>query len=105
MNSQPVIESVILPVRPGQETDFEAAMQQASAIISRQCGFRGGRLSGCIERPHEYLLHVDWAQLTDHTVGFRESADYALWRSALHHFYDPVPQVDHFTAVIAVPAP
>ncbi|MEO6957660.1 MAG: antibiotic biosynthesis monooxygenase [Antricoccus sp.] len=102
MTSESVVESVILPVKPGQESDFEAAMRQAVAIISRQRGFRGLRLSRCIERPNEYLLHVQWAQLRDHTVGFRESADYALWRTALHHYYDPVPQVDHFVDVLVL---
>lgn len=96
----PTLESVVLPVRAGQEGEFERAFDGAIPIISRQKGFRDLRLTRCVERPNEYLLQVQWEQLTDHTVGFRESDDYQLWRAALHHFYDPVPTVDHFTDVL-----
>lgn len=96
----PTLEAVILPVRPGQEAEFERAFAAAVPIISRQKGFRDLRLTRCVERPNEYLLQVQWEQLTDHTVGFRESDDYQRWRAALHHFYDPVPTVDHFVDVL-----
>jgi len=39
---------------------------------------------------------VEWEKLTDHTVGFRESAEYQEWKSLLHHFYDPFPIVQHY---------
>lgn len=94
------LESVILPVIPGQEAEFERAFAAAVPIIARQQGFQTLSLARCLERPNEYLLQVEWDRLTDHTVGFRESADYQLWRAALHHFYDPVPRVDHFAEVI-----
>lgn len=99
-DATPILESVLLPVRPGQEADFERAFAGAIPIISRQKGFRDLRLTRCVERPNEYLLQVQWERLTDHTVGFRESDDYQLWRAALHHFYDPVPAVDHFVDVL-----
>ncbi|MGN6413018.1 antibiotic biosynthesis monooxygenase family protein [Flexivirga sp.] len=96
----PILEAVVLPVRAGQEEEFERAFAAAVPIISRQKGFRDLRLTRCVERPNEYLLQVQWEQLTDHTVGFRESDDYQLWRASLHHFYDPVPAVDHFVDVL-----
>lgn len=99
-HATPILESVVLPVRPGHETAFEQAFARAVPIISRQKGFRDLRLARCVERPNEYLLQVEWEQLTDHTVGFRESDDYQLWRAALHHFYDAVPTVDHFTDLL-----
>jgi hypothetical protein len=42
------------------------------------------------------LLLVRWASLENHTVGFRQSGRYAQWRAALHHFYEPFPEVWHF---------
>jgi Uncharacterized enzyme involved in biosynthesis of extracellular polysaccharides len=99
-SAMPILESVVLPVRSGQETEFEKAFADAVPIISRQTGFRDLRLMRCVERPNEYLLQVQWEQVSDHTVGFRESDDYQLWRTALHHFYDPVPTVDHFTEAL-----
>jgi hypothetical protein len=39
---------------------------------------------------------VHWARLEDHTIGFRQSAEYQRWRALLHHFYDPFPTVEHY---------
>jgi heme-degrading monooxygenase HmoA len=96
-----IVEHALLPVRPGQETQFEAAFAEARAIIASMPGFRRLTLSRCIERDHVYLLLVEWERLEDHTQGFRGSAAYQEWRRLLHHFYDPFPVVEHFTPVLA----
>jgi heme-degrading monooxygenase HmoA len=46
-----------------------------------------------------YLLLVNWETLEDHTAGFRGSQQYQQWRSLLHHFYDPFPEVQHYRPV------
>ena len=96
-----IVEHALLPVRPDQETQFEAAFAEARAIIASMPGFRRLTLSRCIERDHVYLLLVEWERLEDHTQGFRGSAAYKEWRRLLHHFYDPFPVVEHFTPVLA----
>jgi heme-degrading monooxygenase HmoA len=95
-----ILEHALLPVRPGQEADFERAFATARNIISAMPGFRNLTLSRCLERPGGYLLLVEWDRLEDHTVGFRESAEYQEWRSLLHSFYDPFPVVEHYTTVL-----
>jgi heme-degrading monooxygenase HmoA len=52
-----------------------------------------------VEEPSRYLLLVQWQRLEDHTEGFRKSADYQRWKTLLHHFYDPFPQVDHYAPI------
>ena len=94
-----ITERAELPVRPGQEGEFEEAFRQAKLIISAMPGFIGLTLSRCIERPSNYLLLVHWQTLEDHTDGFRGSPEYQEWRSLLHHFYDPFPVVEHFSEV------
>jgi heme-degrading monooxygenase HmoA len=94
-----ILEHAPLDVKPGQEAAFEAAFAQARKIISSTPGFLSLRLERCIERRNRYLLLVEWQTLEDHTVGFRQSADYQKWRALLHHFYDPFPTVEHYEAV------
>lgn len=96
-----ILEHAILPVRPGQEAAFEAAFAKARPLISRQPGFRSLRLSRSIESPSHYLLLAEWDSVAAHTEGFRKSRDYLVWRELLHHFYEPFPVVEHFTAVAA----
>ena len=95
----PVLEHAVLDVAPGQELEFERAFAEARKIIAAADGFRSLRLARCLERPHRYLLLVEWASLEDHVEGFRKSEPFARWRQLLHHFYDPFPTVEHFAAV------
>jgi heme-degrading monooxygenase HmoA len=95
-----ILEHALLPVRPGQEADFERAFATAREIISAMPGFRNLALSRCLERPGGYLLLVEWDRLEDHTEGFRGSPAYEDWRALLHHFYDPFPVVEHYVTVL-----
>jgi heme-degrading monooxygenase HmoA len=94
-----IVEQALLPVKPGRESEFEGAFEQAKAIVAGMPGFRSLTLSRCIERPETYLLLVEWDRLEDHTKGFRGSAEYQQWRALLHHFYEPFPTVEHFEPV------
>jgi heme-degrading monooxygenase HmoA len=95
-----ILEHAPLDVLPGRAQEFEAAFAEARTIIAAMPGFVSLRLSRCIERPHRYLLLVEWERLEDHTVGFRGSPEYQTWRSLLHHFYDPFPTVEHYDDVV-----
>ena len=92
-----ILEHAPLPVRPGMEGEFLAAFEQAQPIIAGMPGCRGVRLSRCVEEPSQFLLLVEWDSLEAHTEGFRGSAQYQEWKRLLHHFYDPFPEVLHFT--------
>ena len=97
-----IVESAILDVKPGEQAEFEAAFDEAKAIISASPGFLGLRLLRCLETVPRYLLLVEWATLEDHTVGFRGSEPFAEWRRLLHHFYEPFPTVEHFEPLVEV---
>ncbi|MFT4614741.1 MAG: heme-degrading monooxygenase HmoA [Bacteroidia bacterium] len=95
-------ELAILDVRPGQETEFEAAFAQAQSIIAQMPGYLEHSLQHCVEKPSRYLLLVQWRTLEDHTEGFRRSPQYQRWRALLHHFYEPFPEVEHYRSVFPV---
>lgn len=92
-----ILESGILEVKAGQGAAFEAAFLDASPIIASARGYIEHELQRCIEVPDRYLLLVWWETLEDHTVGFRGSPAYQEWRKRLHHFYEPLPTIQHFT--------
>jgi heme-degrading monooxygenase HmoA len=94
-----ILEVAMLDVIPGRTAAFEAAFDQAQHIIAGMAGYRSHQLQRCLEQPDRYLLLVEWDTLEDHTVGFRGSAAYQQWRALLHHFYDPLPAVEHFEQV------
>jgi len=90
---------MVLPVRPGREAEFEAAFAEASTLIASIEGYLSHELHRGIEQPSHYLLLVTWEPLAGHTVGFHESPQYEQWSAALHHFYDPFPQVEHYERI------
>ena len=95
-----ILEHAVLSVKPGEREEFETAFALATDIIAAVPGFRSLTLSRCLEREGQYLLLVEWERLEDHTEGFRGSAEYEQWRALLHHFYDPLPVVEHYATVL-----
>ena len=94
-----ILEVAILCVKQGQCEAFEQAFEQARSIIASMPGHVSLELQRCLEVPDRYVLLVQWTRLEDHTVGFRQSAEYLEWKRLLHHFYDPFPTVEHFETV------
>jgi heme-degrading monooxygenase HmoA len=100
-----ILEHALLTVRPEEQAAFESAFAQARRLIAASPGFRGLRLSRCLERDEGYLLLVEWDRLVDHTEDFRGSAAYQEWKALLHGFYDPFPVVEHFETVLTAEPP
>jgi len=74
--SRPILEVAILNVLPGQERDFELALESAVPILSGMKGYLSHQVRRCLENSSRYLLLVAWETLEDHKVGFRGSAEY-----------------------------
>ncbi len=94
-----ILEVALLDVLPGRTDEFEEAFAEASEIISSAPGYRSHELQRCVETPGRYILLVRWETLRDHTEGFRNSDGNGEWKRLLHHFYAPVPTVEHFEPV------
>jgi heme-degrading monooxygenase HmoA len=99
-----ILEVAVLDVKPGMTAQFEVAFCTASKIIATRSGYISHELQRCIENANRYILLVRWQTLEDHTIGFRQSAEYQEWRSLLHHFYDPFLTVEHYALVFPDPS-
>ena len=91
-----ILEHAVLQVKPGTQAEFTDTFDRARAIIEAAEGFNSLLLLPCVEDETRYLLLVEWEHLEDHTEGFRGSPAYEEWKTLLHHFYDPFPEVDHY---------
>jgi len=94
-----ILEVAILNIIEGETFNFEKAFNEAKKIISAMPGYIHHELQKCIENSHQYILLVKWETLEDHTIGFRNSAEYQQWKALLHHFYSPFPTVEHYQIV------
>jgi quinol monooxygenase YgiN len=95
-----ITEIAQIDVKPGMEAEFEAGVKNAAPIFKRAKGCHGMELRRSIEKPGRYRLFVEWATVEDHTVGFRNSADFQEWRKLVGHCFATPPDVEHVQQVV-----
>lgn len=95
-----ILEVAILNVIDDKQKQFEIDFATAGQYISSIKGYIKHSLSKCIEHDNKYILLVEWDNLEDHTITFRQSEQYQHWKQLLHHYYDPFPTVEHFERII-----
>jgi heme-degrading monooxygenase HmoA len=95
-----ILEVAILNIKKGQEKQFEKDFALAGKFISSIKGYVKHSLRKCLEQNNKYLLLVDWENIEDHTIGFRQSDQYLEWKKLLHHYYEPFPRVEHYDTII-----
>ncbi|WP_348799017.1 antibiotic biosynthesis monooxygenase family protein [Flavobacterium adhaerens] len=95
-----ILEVAILNVKNGEEKNFEKDFITAGQYISSTKGYLKHSLGKCLEQKNKYILLVEWENLEDHTVGFRQSEAYLKWKTLLHHYYDPFPTVEHYETIL-----
>ena len=94
-----VLEIAQFEVTPGLEEAFEAGVKQAAPLFQRAKGCTGLELGRSVEKPSRYRLFVQWETLENHTVDFRESADFQEWRKLVGHCFETSPEVEHVVRV------
>jgi len=94
-----ILEIAQIDVKPGMEAEFEANVQKAAPLFKRAKGCSGMALQRSHEKPQRYRLFVQWGTLENHTVDFRESADFQEWRKLVGHCFAAAPDVEHVSEV------
>ena len=95
-----ILEIADFTITPGQQPEFEAALQQAlTTVASKAQGFRGFKINHSIESPERYVLMIYWDTLEDHMVGFRQGPLFPQWRAIVGPYFAQPPAVEHFTLI------
>jgi len=94
-----ITEIAYITIDPTNSARFEAAVEEASAVLRQAKGCHGMSLERVIEDPSGYHLRVQWETVDDHMKGFRESAGFARWRELAGPFFVKTPVVEHTDSV------
>ena len=94
-----ITEVALLHIRKNESDAFEQAFYCAQNIISSMQGYITHELLKCSGQADKYLLLVRWQTAEDHLEGFRKHIKYKEWKELLHHFYDPLPSVEHYKKI------
>lgn len=95
-----VLEIAQIEVKPGHEAAFEEGVAKAAPLFRRAKGCRSMALHRSVEQPARYRLMVEWETLENHTVDFRESADFQAWRALVSDHFAGPPAVEHTTVTV-----
>ena len=87
----------ILNIKKGKTKEFEASFSKAASILLSIDGYISHELKKCVEVDNQYILLVNWRSIEDHEIGFRKSEPYQEWKQLLHHYYEPFPEVLHYS--------
>jgi heme-degrading monooxygenase HmoA len=97
-----VLEIAQIDVKPGMEAEFEAGVAKAAPLFRRVKGCTAMALQRSVEKPARYRLFVQWATVENHTVDFRNSAEFLEWRKLVGHCFAAPPEVEHVREVVTV---
>ena len=96
-----VTELAEIQIPSGRDAAFLAAVAEAVPLFQRARGCTGMRVEKRVEDVDRYVLIVGWETLEDHTVHFRESADFQQWRALVGGFFAVAPTVTHTVPALA----
>lgn len=92
-----ILETAIIHVIPGKESDFLNALEEAKEVLKSAKGWKSISVARGIERDSSFLLRIEWETLANHTVDFREGPLFAEWRRIIGPFFEKAPDVEHWT--------
>ena len=95
-----ITEIAQIDIKPDAEKDFETAIAKAQTIFKRCKGWKSLELYRSIEKPSRYRLLIKWETLENHTVDFRESANFTEWRALVGPYFASPPEVEHTITVV-----
>lgn len=95
-SAEEILQLVVFDLKTGERDRFQGALAGAVGILEAAEGYRRHEFGPCVEDGSRFALLVWWSTLEDHTLTFRNSADYSTWRAALQQFIDVEPAVTHF---------
>lgn len=95
-----IIEIAELRTRPEDREAFAKAIATGvRTVLAQSPGYLGHSVFACQETSGRFVLHVKWASLEAHTVGFRESPLFPQWRGIVGPYFAQPPLVEHFDVV------
>ncbi len=97
--SQPILEIAQIYIKPGTQSAFEAAIEQAYPYLQQTEGYLDHQLRRCLEQECCYLLLVNWESLDAHLINFRQSQQFQSWRALLSPYFEQPPEVKHYQLV------
>jgi heme-degrading monooxygenase HmoA len=93
-----IIERAEIPVIPGREAEFEAAIGHCRALLAGAKGCTSVQIARGVESPSKFLLLLTWECIEDH-VAFTHSAEFGQFREVAGPYFAAKPAMEHFAPI------
>ncbi len=92
-----ILEIAEVEIKEGQEEQFEQAFTVAvEKCLKNSSGYIKHQLVRGIENKSNYKFLIYWETLESHTIGFRESDNFVMWRNKIGEYFVSPPVVFHY---------
>ncbi|MGH3930750.1 MAG: antibiotic biosynthesis monooxygenase family protein [Pseudonocardiaceae bacterium] len=91
-----IVEYIRYQVAPERRSEFERAYAMAQSSLDQSPHCLGYEVSRCVEEPSSYVVRITWDSIEGHLEGFRKSAVFREFFTAVKPFFDDIEEMRHY---------
>lgn len=91
-----IVEYIRYVVPSAQAADFEAAYQRAARVLDADPHCLAYEVAKGVEEPDRFVVRIEWDSIVGHEHGFRTSAGFGEFLSAVGPFFDDIQEMKHY---------
>ena len=91
-----IVEYIRYQIPADQSEAFEATYARAAVPLNRAPQCVDYELSRCVDEPESYILRIVWTSATDHTSGFRGSANFTEFLAEIRPYIPAIQEMRHY---------
>jgi heme-degrading monooxygenase HmoA len=91
-----IVEYIRYRVPAERHQEFELAYAQASAALEDSPHCLAYEVAHGIEEPENYVVRIEWDSVDGHEQGFRKSAGFGPFFSAVKPFFEQIEEMRHY---------
>ncbi|BCL83398.1 antibiotic biosynthesis monooxygenase [Ktedonobacteria bacterium brp13] len=93
-----VTEIAVFTAIPGKEEELGHGIIKGIEAIRQHPGCISANATRCVEQPGRFMLTAVWSSLEAHMNDFRNSPNFAEWRSHVNGRFEGQPELFHYQA-------
>ncbi|MET9340805.1 MULTISPECIES: antibiotic biosynthesis monooxygenase family protein [unclassified Nonomuraea] len=94
-----VIEYIRYTVPSDRAGEFEQAYKTASSVLDADPHCLAYEIARGVEEPEHYTVRIEWDSVEGHEQGFRRSARFGEFFTAVKPFFSQIEEMKHYTAL------
>jgi heme-degrading monooxygenase HmoA len=95
-----VVEYIRYRIDADLGEEFERACTEAGSLLTASSHCRAHEVARGVEDPETYIVRIEWDSIDGHERGFRTSAEFGEFLSAVKPFFDDIQEMRHYELLL-----